>query len=468
MIKFSEITKITKEEIENIIFANGFDDCLHAFIKFFKVKEIEFYKLCSILFDIELIKLQKFLLLKPIHDINKLTNECVVVFEDSRKSVIAIFNPCDYIKKIQISNFMLGKEVKFVLATKSEILEINSNSVKDHEIISQTNNIIVIGLMKFATDIHFRSEELELKIFFRINGKIEFYKSISLEIWNNMKRRLKVISDLDTVEEKLPQSGSAKIFYLDKSYYIRVSTHPSVFGENITIRLQNQEIVKLNLDTLGFDKNLIDNIRKIIKYPKGLFLLSGPVGVGKTTTIYSILNELSGKNIMTIEDPVEIFIPNLKQTDIHEENTISYSECIKSLLRHDPDVIFVGEIRDSDTAKAVIRAVLTGRLVFSTIHSYDIESVFARLIDFGININELIPNLLAVMSQRLFSNNNDRFVIGELLIFSNQDRKMHYKSLQDFYCNIYGKYERLVDKASTLSHKGIILKEEIVKILGEF
>lgn len=468
MIKFSDIEEITKEEIENIIFTHDFDDCLQAFIKSFKVKEIEFYRLCSILFNIELIKLQKFLLLKPIHDINKLTNECVVIFEDSRKAVIAIFNPCDYVKKIQISNFMFGKEVKFVLAPKSEILEINSNSRKEHEIISETNNIIVIGLMKSATDIHFRSEELELKIFFRINGKIEFYKSIPLEIWDNMKRRLKVISDLDTVEETIPQSGSAKIFYLDKSYYIRVSTHQSVFGENITIRLQNQEIVKLNLDTLGFDKNLVNNIRKIIKYPKGLFLLAGPVGVGKTTTIYSILNELSGKNIMTIEDPVEIFIPNLKQTDIHEEDTISYSECIKSLLRHDPDVIFVGEIRDSDTAKAVIRAVLTGRLVFSTIHSYDIESVFARLIDFGIDINELIPNMLAVMSQRLFSSNNERFVVGELLIFSNQDRKMHYKSLQDFYCNIYGKYEKLVDKASVLSNKGIILKEEIINVLGEF
>lgn len=468
MIKFSDIDKITTKELEDIIFTYGFDECVISFMKNFNVKEIEFYKLCSSLFNIKLIRLQKFLLVKPFHRVNKLTNECVVIFENFEKSIIAIFNPCDYIKKMQISNYMLGREVIFVLATRSEILEINSNSKKDNEVIAEANNIIITGIVKLATDIHFKAEELEVKIFFRINGEMKFYKSINSEIWGNMKRRLKVISDLDTVEEKKPQSGSAKIFYLDKSYYVRISTHPGVFGENITVRLQNQEIVKLNLDLLGFDKDLVDKIRKIIKYPKGLFLLAGPVGVGKTTTIYSILKELYGKNIMTIEDPVEIFIQNLKQTDIHDENTISYSECIRSLLRHDPDVIFVGEIRDSDTAKAVIRAVLTGRLVFSTIHSYDIESVFSRITDFGIDINELVPNMLAVMSQRLLSHNDKRFVVGELLTFSNIDRKKHYKSLQEFYCSIYGKYETLTDKALLLHKNGLLLKEEITNVLGEF
>lgn len=423
---------------------------------------------CNDILKFPKVVLSELLLLHKKHEINKFVSDCVVFFETDDLVKIAIHDENDVCLIDFLHNFFKTKKVEIFLSEKQEIDFFNFKSDVENETINLANNYIILGIRENASDIHFKVEKDNVKIYFRINGDLKFKNIIQKEKWNNIKRRYKVISNLNIADEINPQSGAANIFYVDKCCYIRVSTHPGIFGENITIRIQENNYDELNVETLGFDADVVDSIRKSIKYQKGLFILSGPVGVGKTTTIYSILKEISNKNIMTIEDPVEIIVPEFKQMDINENSKLTYDECIKSSLRHDPDVLLIGEIRDTETANAAIRASLTGKLVFTTIHAFDAFEALSRLVDLKLDINYLVQNINTVMSQRLFfdKNSNKRFAVGEIINFLNVPNYIKFETISELKKYI-PKYKTMREKADRLVLDNVIDKEEITKILGD-
>lgn len=453
------------EFLKNKILIDGIDDAANFCKNQFGLSENQFYEILEDAYKIHLISLNKFLLIKPHHEINLLTKDCVVLNECDEFVDVAVMNPSDVILKRIIKSFFKPKKVNFFLCTKSDISGILNESKFANEVVKFTNELILDAISHMATDVHFKSEDGCIKIFFRCNGEIFFYGVVEFSMWEYVKRRFKIIAGLNIAEQIVPQSGSAKLCYLNQYNYIRVSTHPGVYGENISIRILGSKNLELNIEKLGFDEEMISKIRTAISYPKGLFLVAGPVGVGKTTTIYSILKEFKNKNIMTIEDPVEIIIPEFKQTDINDGKVISYDDCIRSILRHDPDIIFIGEIRDEITAKSAVRASLTGKLVLTTIHAYNSIEAFYRLIDFGVSFNDLMNVINGVMSQRLFTINHERRALGEIILFSNEIKKNKYSSVRELFDHVNG-FETMNEKTAKYECDGKISHDERVNVLG--
>ncbi len=254
-----------------------------------------------------------------------------------------------------------------------------------------------------ASDIHFQPDERDITVRFRIDGVLETICVIHPSKWPQMLNRLKVCAHLDIAEARRPQSGHFLKSIHSRDIDIRVSTHPTLYGENVVLRLLNREKRVLTLDELGFPTNIAAELRRITKAPQGLIVLTGPTGAGKTTTLYAMLSTIdtSTRNVMTLEAPIESVLPGVRQTEIRDHHVLTYGDGIRSLLRQDPDVILIGEIRDEETASMALRAVLTGHLVLSTLHTQDVLGVPGRLIDLGLSSVLLAGSLQAVIAQRL-------------------------------------------------------------------
>jgi len=231
---------------------------------------------------------------------------------------------------------------------------------------------------------------------------------------------LKILAKLDIAERRRPQSGGCALNIQGSQIDCRTSFHPCSWGESLVVRLLPNNCQALSLTELGFSKTQIQAMGKLVNKPSGLFLVCGATGSGKTTTLHALLKELdcTQKNIMTLEQPIEYRVNGVRQTEIHENGVISFAEGVRSMLRHDPDVILIGEIRDEDTAKMALRASMTGHLVLATIHASCPFVAPARLIDLGISPNLLSGQILAVLAQELIRIPNGRFAKGELVEFS--------------------------------------------------
>jgi len=413
------------------------------------------------------INLSELLLVDIKHDVNDFYKDCVVFFENDDLVKVAIWDEEDIPLLDFLYRFFSSKKIKIFITDRNEIDFFKYKSIEESSVIKEANKYIITGIKNKASDVHFKAEEKIVKVYFRVNGDLIFYESIPKDKWSNIKRRYKIIAKLNIADELNPQSGAAKIQYVDFCNYLRISVHPGIFGENITIRIQQNNFRDLNLEKLGLDNDIIKDIRTAIKYQRGLFILSGPVGVGKTTTIYSILKEISNKNIMTIEDPVEIIVPEFKQMDINEKGNLTYDECIKSSLRHDPDVLLIGEIRDSETANAAIRAALTGKLVFTTVHAFDAIEVLYRLVELDIDINYLLSNLNTIMSQRLlrYKGSNKRFAVAEIINLFNIPKGKIFNTIHEVKEYI-GSYITMREKSLQFVKDDIIDEDEIIKNLG--
>ena len=220
---------------------------------------------------------------------------------------------------------------------------------------------------------------------------------------NAVIARIKIISDMDITIKRLPQDGRKNFEFDGLHVDLRISTLPTVHGEKIAIRILNRDKYFLKLDNLGFSTENLAEFKKIISYPYGIILVSGPTGSGKTTTLYSTLHELdyNGKNIVTIEDPVEYMLEGINQVQVQPKIGLNFAEGLRSILRQDPNVIMVGEIRDGETADIAVKAALTGHLVLSTIHTNDAASVITRLIDMGVEPYLIASSVIGVVAQRL-------------------------------------------------------------------
>lgn len=254
-----------------------------------------------------------------------------------------------------------------------------------------------------ASDIHIEPQAERLQIRFRIDGVLHLQTEADIKIASSLALRLKLMSNLDISEKRLPQDGRFAVKVRQQQIDVRISTMPTQYGESIAMRLLNQSGGMLKLDSIGMPPAMVKRFRAILQRPNGLVLVTGPTGSGKTTTLYGALAELNSveKKLITVEDPVEYRLPRVNQVQVNEKIELTFSKVLRSALRQDPDVILVGEMRDQETAQIGVRAALTGHLVLSTLHTNDAVSTPVRLLDMGIPRYMVASSLQAVLAQRL-------------------------------------------------------------------
>ncbi len=278
-------------------------------------------------------------------------------------------------------------------------------AAEDASIIRFVNQVLSDAIELRATDIHLEPFEHELQIRYRVDGLL-----LEVPVPSEIKRfqpaivsRIKILSHLNIAEKRIPQDGRIKLKLKQQEVDVRVSIIPMLHGEAVVMRLLRQDGTVLSLDRLGMGDREKHLFRNILSMPHGIFLVTGPTGSGKTTTLYTALSEINDKirKIITVEDPIEYQIKGINQIQVSEKTGLSFSAGLRAILRHDPDVILVGEIRDQETAKIAVQASLTGHLVFSTLHTNDAPSALTRLIDMGVEPYLVASSLEGVLAQRL-------------------------------------------------------------------
>jgi type II secretory ATPase GspE/PulE/Tfp pilus assembly ATPase PilB-like protein len=263
--------------------------------------------------------------------------------------------------------------------------------------------ILTDAVHRGASDLHFEPENLFLRIRYRIDGKMVQVRSVHKDYWSAIAVRIKIMSDMNIAESRKAQDGRINSEILGRKIDFRVSTQPTIYSENIVMRILDEKSSILSLDKLGFSEHSINLLKKVVQRPEGVIILTGPTGSGKTTTLYTILSYINSidKNIMTLEDPVEYHIPLIRQSNIRSDVGMDFASGIKALLRQDPDVILVGEIRDKDTAIAAIQAAMTGHQVYSSLHTNDALAAIPRLMNIGVPNYLMAGSLICVVGQRL-------------------------------------------------------------------
>jgi len=302
-------------------------------------------------------------------------------------------------------------KVLLVKETESgeEVLSLEKLTEDASPIVKLIDTSIYDALQKRASDIHIESAADGVYVRFRIDGILQkMLGPIDLKYQSHIISRIKVMSDLDIAEQRIPQDGRFKLKIRNKYVDFRVSILPTIFGEDAVIRVLDKESIMLDLqslrlDYLGFDEQLIEAFRKKIREPYGMILVTGPTGSGKTTTLYAAISEINtGEDkIVTIEDPVEYQLKGVVQIPVNEKKGLTFARGLRSILRHDPDKIMVGEIRDPETAQIAIQSALTGHLVFTTVHANNIFDVIARFLNMGISEYNFVSSLNCVLAQRL-------------------------------------------------------------------
>ncbi len=277
------------------------------------------------------------------------------------------------------------------------------SAVQDQSVISQVDGLIHTALSQEASDIHLEPTADYLRVRYRIDGVLYDQNPIARSIMQQVVSRLKVLGHMNIAEKRLPQDGKFSMTIESKPVDFRVSTFPSLYGEKMVIRILDRAAHAMSVDHLGFMQNMLNIIKPLTKKQHGFFLVTGPTGSGKTTTLYAILSELHApdKNIVTLEDPVEYNLSGITQGHINTDAGFTFEKGIRAILRQDPDILMVGEIRDRQTARVAIEAALTGHLVLSTLHTNDAPSAVMRLMDMGIEPFLINASVSGVLAQRL-------------------------------------------------------------------
>lgn len=401
--------------------------------------EGEAFQAASIYYNCPVLSLRRY---QPDPETVKLLNEqqarrvrSIPLFRVGNRLYLAVSDP----ENLQIQDFvaqLTGLVVEPVLALARDIEEALNRSLLSQEASSQTldaitaavedetklsaqqtaiiedrdvptvklvDHIITQAIRLGASDLHLEAFPQKVLLRYRIDGQLREFPAPPKAIYPAVVSRIKITSSLDIAERRLPQDGRASIIVDDKKYDLRVSIIPNVHGEGIVIRILNPHAISMNLAALGFEPDILERYERILARPHGVVLVTGPTGSGKSTTLYATLNQISGiaKKVITLEDPVEYQLANVTQIQIHPEIGYTYGQGLRAILRHDPDVVLVGEIRDLESAQIAIRAALTGHQMFSTLHTNDAPQAITRLLDMGIPFYQLQAALNGVLAQRL-------------------------------------------------------------------
>lgn len=357
----------------------------------------------------------------------------------------------------------------------------------DAPVVKLVNALIAEAVDMQASDIHIEPFEDELRVRFRIDGILYPRPSPPRRLAAAIASRIKIMAELDIAEKRLPQDGSIRTMVAGKEIDIRVSTGPSISGESLVLRILNRESLFFGLDDLGFFPDTLEKFESLIKSPHGIILVTGPTGSGKTTTLYAALNRLNSPQvkIITIEDPVEYQLKGIIQLPVNVRAGFTFATGLRSILRHDPDIIMVGEIRDKETLQIAIQAALTGHLVFATLHTNDAPSALTRLLDMGAEEFLVASTLRGVLAQRLIrricpscrgegcpgcSDIGYRGRIGiyellrvdqrieELILKRSSSSKIREKAIE-------GGMKTLLEDGMTKVEHGITTKEEVLRVI---
>ncbi|MGL4426558.1 MAG: GspE/PulE family protein [Alphaproteobacteria bacterium] len=388
-----------------------------------ELKGVQRISLQNMVFDTELVRLIP----------RQIAEHCLVIPVARQKEslLIAMADPDDVTAYDQIRPYLPASiELKLVVASRAEILEAidlyhgfemslegllkeidnvqaDIRHLEEHgwenPTIRFVNALILDAVKKEASDIHLEPESIFVRVRYRQDGLLSSTCFFHKSYWTAFSVRLKVISGMDIAESRKPQNGRFSFSVMGREVDFRVSTHPTVHGENFVIRVLDKSHSLISLDELGYSQTVMRGLKNCLERPEGLFLITGPTGSGKTTALYSILMLISSENvnIMTLEEPVEYCLPLIRQTEIREKMGLSFAQGIRSILRQDPDIILIGEIRDPEAAQMALRAAMTGHQVFSTLHSHDSLGALSRLMDLGISPAFCAGHISGIMAQRL-------------------------------------------------------------------
>jgi len=315
-------------------------------------------------------------------------------YPDATKNIID-----DLVKEMSVSSIELIKEEKEILPSGQELGRISQEA----PVIKITNIILEGAVKKKASDILIEPFEKKLRVRFRIDGVLQEEKAPPKSMHASIVSRVKVVSDLDIAEHRLPQDGRFKVSLMGNEVDFRVSILPSSFGEKVAIRILDKTQATLDLERLGFSEDIVVKLKKAAKLPHGMILVCGPTGSGKTTTIYSILKFVDSpdKNIVTVEDPVEYQLEGINQVTARPEIGLTFAASLRSILRQDPNVIMIGEIRDYETVDIAIKSALTGHLVLSTLHTTTAPGSIVRLVNMGVEPYLINSSVVCILVQRL-------------------------------------------------------------------
>lgn len=299
-------------------------------------------------------------------------------------------------------------------AVEDLMREIDTDEIKDldQEILHEINNAPLVRLVNSllrqaitlkASDLHIEPFENYVRVRFRIDGDLQEIMSLDINTHPSVVARIKIMGKMDIAEKRVPQDGRVGIRLDDRLIDLRLSTLPTSYGEKVVIRVLDRENILIQKSQLGFTEKNIQRLNRIIQYPYGIILATGPTGCGKTSTLYTILSELNkiNRNIITVEDPIEFKLNGINQVQVNPKANLTFASGLRSILRQDPDIIMIGEIRDTETVQIAVRAAITGHLVLSTIHTNDTASTIVRLIDMGVEPYLISSSIVGIISQRL-------------------------------------------------------------------
>lgn len=349
--------------------------------------------------------------------------------KEGRRLTLAMFDPTNFFA-IDDVRMVTGLEVQAVIAAESDLQRAIANAygvrdiveraitklqaedlaaateiqtTDDAPVISIVNGLISQAVKDRASDIHIEPLERLVRVRFRVDGVLREVVTFPRATQNAIVSRIKIMADMDIAEKRMPQDGRIKTQEQGRDIDLRVSTLPTVLGEKVVLRILDRAAVVLDISSLGFSGINLDRYKKMYSQSYGMILVTGPTGSGKTTTLYSTLVEINspGKNIITIEDPVEYMLAGVNQILVNPKAGLTFASGLRSILRQDPNIVMVGEVRDGETADIAIRAALTGHLVFSTLHTNDAVGAISRLIDMGVEPFLVASSVLGVVAQRL-------------------------------------------------------------------
>ncbi len=300
----------------------------------------------------------------------------------------------ELVSSTDLSQFYGGEEI--------EVAKLQSLA-EEAPIVKLIDLLIMQALHERASDIHIEPEESSLKVRFRIDGVLHENADLPKHLQAAVISRTKIMSEMNIAEKRVPQDGRFKVYMEGGPVDVRVSTFPTIYGENIVMRLLEAKSILLSLEQSGLRDQVLEKFQNLIQKPHGIILVTGPTGSGKTTTLYSVLNTLNSpeKNIITVEDPVEYRLAGIRQSQVNVKAGLTFAAGLRSILRQDPDIILVGEIRDYETMEIAIHAALTGHLVFSTLHTNDAPGAITRMIDMGVQPYLIVSTVIGVLAQRL-------------------------------------------------------------------
>ncbi|MDQ0232814.1 type IV pilus assembly protein PilB [Metabacillus malikii] len=354
-------------------------------------------------------------------------NVLIPIKKEENKLFIAMSDPLDFysIDDLRLST---GFQIEPVIATKDDILrainkyyeleddidnlfsydapeEVREEQVTeaDSPVIKLVNQVIQNAVQQRASDIHIDPEDTKVSIRYRVDGRLKTERVLPKHMQSMLTARIKIMANMDITEQRVPQDGRIKTTIEFHPIDLRVSTLPTVFGEKIVLRILDLGSTLNDVNKLGFHSVNLERFRTLIEQPSGMVLITGPTGSGKSSTLYAALNKLNSEevNIITIEDPVEYQLAGINQIQVNANIGLTFAKGLRSILRQDPNIIMVGEIRDKETAEVAVRASLTGHLVFSTLHTNDALGTITRLIDMGVEPFLVASSLSGVVSQRL-------------------------------------------------------------------